>query len=580
MPIEFSPCFSPKYTIDGEEFMVNTNPLIFRMMAGQRIGQYHLEKLLGAGGFGAVFLASEVVMERALRQVAIKIIPNADEAKLEELIAAANLSHGNLIKTYAAGEGELNGTKIFYLAMELAAESLEHHLQQRQLSPTEIRNLFTAIARGLAYLHGKNQVHRDLKPANILRVGEQWKLSDFGLIKHLDEHSYAQTINPLGTIPYMPPEAFDGIVSPAWDVWSLGIMVVQITAQRLPYQFDNQTQLLKRVMEGDIDLPPLPPPWGELALACLAKDRRQRWAIADVLQFLTQPTPRFPEEVTEGGAIGEDSKYPNRRKVLILCGLMAVGASGGTIFFSRSQTKTLAEYQETLPNNAALTMVTLAGGEFLMGSTTSDKDAQEWETPQHLVQIAPFAMGKYPITRQQWQAIMQVGANSKYFQDFPHHPMEWVSWYQAEEFCQRLSQISGKIYKLPSEAQWEYACRAGSKTRFYFGDNAKELNKYGWYKGNSNGWGQMVGRKQPNGWGLYDISGNVWEWCEDTWHENYQGFPGNSGAWVTEPDGSPRVLRGGSWKVAAPLCRSASRIRLYPDKNENDCGLRVVCLSV
>ena len=562
--------------------MVNPNPLIFSLMAGQRIGQYHLEKLLGAGGFGAVFLANEVVMGRVLRQVAIKIIPNADEAKLEELIAAANLSHGHLIKTYTAGEGELNGTKIFYLAMELAAESLEHHLQERQLSPTEIKDLFTAIARGLAYLHSQNQVHRDLKPANILRVGEQWKLSDFGLIKHLDNHSYAQTINPLGTIPYMPPEAFDGIVSPAWDVWSLGIMVVQITAQRLPYQFESPTQLLKRVMEGDIDLPPLPPPWGELALACLAKDRRQRWAIADVLQFLTQATPQPPEGVgvIQDGITDGRSNHPNRRKVLMFCGLMAMGAAGGTILFSRNQTKTLVESREILPKNVELNMVTLTGGEFLMGSTASDGDAKKWEKPQHLVKVAPFAIGKYPITRQQWQAIMQVGASSKYFQDFPHHPMEWVSWHEAQEFCQRLSQISGKIYKLPSEAQWEYACRSGKETRFYFGDNAKELNQYGWYKGNSNGWGQTVGRKQPNGWGLYDMSGNVWEWCEDTWHENYHGAPGNGGAWVTGGDFSPRVLRGGSWKVEAPLCRSASRIRLYPDKNENDCGLRVVCLSV
>jgi serine/threonine protein kinase len=135
---------------------------------------------------------------------------------------------------------------------------------------------FTMILLGLDYLHSQKQVHRDLKPGNILRAKNRWKLSDFGLIRRLDNQSVAKTSNPIGTIAYMPPEAFDGNISFAWDMWSVGIMLVQMSTQRLPYQFSEPTQLLRRVMNCDLQLPPLPEEFKPIILGCLESDRTKR----------------------------------------------------------------------------------------------------------------------------------------------------------------------------------------------------------------------------------------------------------------------------------------------------------------
>ncbi len=182
--------------------------------------------------------------------------------------------------------------------------------------------------------------------------------------------------------------------------------------------------------------------------------------------------------------------------------------------------------------------------------------------------------------------------------------MEQVSWHDAREFCARLSQLKGEIYRLPSEAEWEYACRAGQPTAYCFGDDPSQLDEYGWYGNNSgdrpldadrlwqdtnqnanqyhaqiNANGNRthpVGEKKPNAWGLYDMHGNVWEWCEDKWHENYEGAPADGSAWTSGSDSEPRLLRGGSWSIFAINCRSAYRGRNDAVLRFIDFGFRVV----
>jgi formylglycine-generating enzyme required for sulfatase activity len=146
-------------------------------------------------------------------------------------------------------------------------------------------------------------------------------------------------------------------------------------------------------------------------------------------------------------------------------------------------------------------MVSLPAGQFLMGSPDSDSDAKSYEKPQHQVKVNSFAIGKYPVTQAQYQAVM--GTNPSYFQNNPQNPVEKVSWNNAQAFCQKLSQITGKTYRLPTEAEWEYACRAGTTTRYYFGDDANQLGDYAWYDGNSQETTHPVGQKKPNAWGLY-----------------------------------------------------------------------------
>ncbi|GCA95934.1 SUMF1/EgtB/PvdO family nonheme iron enzyme [Microcystis aeruginosa] len=235
----------------------------------------------------------------------------------------------------------------------------------------------------------------------------------------------------------------------------------------------------------------------------------------------------------------------------------------------------LTNFTENLPKGITLEMVSLPAGQFLMGSPDSDPDAASDEKPQHQVQVNSFAIGKYPVTQAQYQAVM--GTNPSHFSNNPQNLVEKVSWDDAQAFCQKLSQITGKTYRLPTEAEWEYACRAGTTTRFYFGDDANQLGDYAWYIGNSQKTTHPVGQKKPNAWGLYDMSGNVWEWCEDNWHNNYIGAPKDGSAWLTN-DNHSQILRGGAWYYLPYFCRSAFRISFSRrDGSYNDDGFRVVC---
>jgi formylglycine-generating enzyme required for sulfatase activity len=239
----------------------------------------------------------------------------------------------------------------------------------------------------------------------------------------------------------------------------------------------------------------------------------------------------------------------------------------------------LTNFTENLPKGITLEMVGLPAGKFLMGSPDSDPYAENHEKPPHQVKVNSFAIGKYPITQAQYQAVM--GNNPSHFKNNPQNPVEQVSWDDAQAFCQKLSQITGKTYRLPTEAEWEYACRAGTTTRFYFGDNDHQLGDYAWYDGNSRLTTHPVGQKKPNGWGLYDMSGNVWEWCEDDWHDSYKNAPDDGSAWIDNDNRSQslKCLRGGSWFFYPYYCRSADRHWGIPDFLSYCFGFRVACVS-
>jgi len=223
-----------------------------------------------------------------------------------------------------------------------------------------------------------------------------------------------------------------------------------------------------------------------------------------------------------------------------------------------------------LGKGVTMKLVLIRPGKFMMGSPDSEQGRQGDEGPQHEVVITkPFYMGVTEVTQAQYEAVM--GTNPSKFKG-PTNPVDSVTWDEAVEFCRRLSEKTGKTVRLPTEAEWEYACRAGTKTRFSFGDSDSVLGDYAWYKSNSGGKTNPVGQKKPNPWGLYDMHGNVWEWCAD-WYGDYP-----KGA-VTDPQGpaagTSRVLRGGSLLYDPKYFRSASRIRLTPpDTRAHDCGFR------
>jgi formylglycine-generating enzyme required for sulfatase activity len=209
-----------------------------------------------------------------------------------------------------------------------------------------------------------------------------------------------------------------------------------------------------------------------------------------------------------------------------------------------------------------LEMVAIPGGTFLMGSPESEPERSDRESPQHTVTIQPFFMGKFPVTQAQWQAVASLPKVNIDLKPDPsnfkgaNRPVEQVSWNDAVEFCARLSKATGREYRLPSEAEWEYACRAGTTTPFHFGETiTTDLANYdGNYTYGSGSKGQYrkqttdVGSFPANAFGLHDMHGNVWEWCQDTWHENYNGAPTDGSAWVDEnANQNIRILRGGSW---------------------------------
>ena len=223
----------------------------------------------------------------------------------------------------------------------------------------------------------------------------------------------------------------------------------------------------------------------------------------------------------------------------------------------------------SLPTNFKLEMVEIPGGKFIMGS-----DEYNSEKPIHKVTVNAFKIGKYPVTQAQYEAVM--GTNPSHFAGNPQRPVENVSWFDSQTFCEKLSELTGQKYRLPTEAEWEYACRAGTQTRFSFGDDDSQLGDYAWFKDNSGNRTHPVGEKKANPWGLYDMHGNVWEWCEDSWHEDYKNAPNNGSSWnENNSQTSAKILRGGSWFDVPWSCRSAYRDRYYAVYWFNLIGFRV-----
>jgi formylglycine-generating enzyme required for sulfatase activity len=256
---------------------------------------------------------------------------------------------------------------------------------------------------------------------------------------------------------------------------------------------------------------------------------------------------------------------------------------------------------EHLEAQLGLEMVQIPGGSFLMGAPNGKEDSLSWEKPQHQVNVAEFWLGKYAITQAQWRFVAELPQINCRLEVDPSRfkgndrPVEQVSWLEAVEFCDRLSVCTGRLYRLPSEAEWEYACRAGTTTPFHFGETidaaianyrAKDKKIDGTLYPGKYGRGRFGEyRKQTtavgsfgvaNAFGLYDMHGNVWEWCADHWNDNYKGAPVDGSAWLNGDEKSDRVIRGGSWFYIPRACRSAYRYHFSPAYRYDNLGFRVV----
>ncbi len=238
-----------------------------------------------------------------------------------------------------------------------------------------------------------------------------------------------------------------------------------------------------------------------------------------------------------------------------------------------------------ITNSIGMKFALIPAGEFMMGSLESDLRAADGEKPRHRVRMTePFYLGVYEVTQAEYEKVMEKnrswfskgggGADSMSGKDTSGYPVEEVSWDEAVEFCKRLSAKEGKTYRLPSEAEWEYACRAGTTTKWYCGDNEDELGRVAWYGDNSGNTTHPVGAKEANAWGLFDMHGNVYEWCADRYDSDYYANSPPS-----DPPGSERgegqVYRGGGWPTVAESCRSACRYGLEAWFRDDYLGFRV-----
>ena len=278
---------------------------------------------------------------------------------------------------------------------------------------------------------------------------------------------------------------------------------------------------------------------------------------------------------------------------LLLSVALTVGC-GGTVVTRQDETQPLAPAKEQTPaavtegqpkevvNRIGMKLLLIPAGNFQMGSPKGESGRDSDEGPQHRVEITKaFYMGRTEVTQGQWRGVMgtEPWKGESRVQEGEQNAASYISWDDATEFCRRLSQREGKTYRLPTEAEWEYACRAGTTTRFHFGDDESQLGEYAWFDGNAyykdEKYAHRVGQKKPNPFGLYDMHGNVYEWCGDWFDSDY---------YVSSPlrdprgpsSGSSRVLRGGSWDFEPSYVRCARRSNSTPDSRFFNDGFRVV----
>lgn len=607
-------------------------------------GKFVVEELLGSGGFGVTY---KIRQAKTNKLFALKTLNELARSKpdfqqlqakfINEAIALANCRHPNIVRVYPQGfqEGELWCMVMQYIKGQDLARELDLNGKFPEAKAVEI---VTKVGEALGFVHQQGLLHRDIKPANILlrKSDSTPVLIDFGLAREYNANpdSIGSMTNSM-TECYAPIEQYQrqGKFGAWTDVYALAATLYVLVTKQPPFpaRFREHAELIPpqkhnpqisdRINDGIVK-----------GLGLQPENRPQ--TVKAWLRMLKPPEPKpqppVQPEYIEPSSISVPPKHKpkpepkpvSRRNWLKYSGLaiasMLVALVGREIIdqpekIEFTETKVSdAEYEfdvitvndrgeeingekesakyftEDLGNAIALDMVKIPAGTFLMGTEdTSQRD--EDEKPQHQVTIPSFYMGKYEVTQRQWKAVAAMPQIDRELKPDPSRfkgedlPVESVSWFDAVEFCARLSKATGREYRLPSEAEWEYACRGGTTTPFHYGETiTSELVNYrgtstyanepkGEYRDKTT----PVGSFPPNAFGLYDMHGNVYEWCADTYQESYEGAPSDGSAWVTE-DNSNYVLRGGSWFDTPHYCRSALRLRNAPVNDYDYLGFRCI----
>jgi formylglycine-generating enzyme required for sulfatase activity len=614
----------------------------------EQIGPYTLIRQLGRGQFGVVWLA-ERRSAFANIEVAVKLVldddPDMEAIARESRLWAQASRHINVVPII---EADIYDGHVLIVSEYVPDGSLEDWIKrQGGLAPSveSAVSMVSGILSGLEHLHSKKIIHRDLKPDNILLQGETPRLADFGLARVLRSNTTIGSGAVAGTPAYMAPEIFDGKRSEQSDLWAAGVILFHLLSGHMPFPQKEWGALIGAILLRDPESLPatIPAPVQEVVFRSLKKDPMERYqtvaemraalqlayakSVSQVLQPIELPVDSIPYVVpmlpfpaplaaghilqprisAQTQPLHSQERLEQREEIEIEVhkepsfysslgafefDVMTVNSSGVIKEHRRGKAR---YFTEDIGNGVRIDMVAIPGGSYTMGSPDSEAERFEDEGPKHNVAISPFYLGKYAVTQAQWRVVAGLPRINRDLIPNPSAfkgdelPVEQVSWEEALEFCARLSQKTGRDYRLPSEAEWEYACRAGTTTPFAFGDaiTPKLVN----YDRNSPTSGALekntpgkLYRKQllpvgstgiANSFGLYDMHGNVREWCLDVYHDNYSGAPSDGTAWVNGNDRRYRVARGGSWNDYGFFCRSTVRFKVTPFYKFNFVGFRI-----
>lgn len=590
-------CRHCQHTIAGKErWCTNCGKFVPESLIGQVLGgKYELLDVLGMGGMGAVYRARRMRIGDVI--VVKTLLPSLSQESARfhrEAEAAASVKHSNVVIIHDSDEAR--GEWPAFIAMEMVKGVPLRQLLQSEgrLEPARAIALMRRICAGVGAAHRLGVIHRDLKPENVMVVPpeeegetETVKVLDFGIAKLLDKEVTRLTQDGavLGTGYYMPPEQWRSEeVDARADVYSLGVMLYEMLTGKWPFTGRTRDELM---MKHLFEPPPsltldqgAPSELEDVIKRALAKERDGRQQNATELSrelqaamTVTSPSLRtFEFDTVTLDARGQET----------------VRRIGQARYFV-----------EDLGGGVKLEMVEIPAGTFTMGSPASEEGRDDDEGPQHQVTVPKFYMGKFAVTRAQWRIVASLPKIALYLSDNSYLkgddlPVVTVSWEDTVEFCRRLSQNTGREYRLPSEAEWEYAARAGTQTPFAFGETiTPEIVQYNWkypYADAAKGaerWklGPFGTLGVANGFGLCDMHGNVGEWCLDYPHENYNGAPTDGSAWLSGGDPDNRVWRGGDWDSNANHCRSSSRLYARPSSSgahfsaSSGLGFRVVAVA-
>lgn len=548
--------------------------------------RYRALRMIGRGGFGRTFLAIDEAKPSHPPCVIKQFLPIDNEFVQE----AMRLFRQEAIRLDDLGKHPQIPELLAYMEQEKRLYLVQQFIDGVNLSKAvkanssfdevKIRKLLQELLPVLQFIHDSQVIHRDIKPDNIIlrKSDDQPVLVDFGAAKFTSSTNISKAGTTIGTAGYAPPEQSIGKAVFSSDIYSLGVTCLYLLTQIEPYNlFDvNDGFVWRHRTDGVSDR------LAQILDKMIHQSVKNRYATAtEVLNDLNLALKLNPKSkpsithVSRGTPI-KLGKFKFETVSLSLNKSMGLFERKSSSYLNlQKQTYQVDYFIDNPVDDLKIEMIKIPAGTFQMGSPVTED-----ELPIHAVTVPDFFLGKYPVTQRQWAMVME--KNPASFKG-DYLPVENISWYDAQEFCHKLAEVTGKPYRLPSEAEWEYACRAGTTTAFYFGDvitaDFANFNGQVGYGGlPKSKFRQQTTRVDsfpPNAFGLFDMHGNVWEWCQDESHENYRGAPTDGTAWENSGSSRSRVLRGGAWNSNPSNCRSAFRNGYFPDSKFDRCGFRV-----